>query len=401
MDNQEAKTLTDRNSEQHSARDGLGQIEGKVLVTGGAGFIGSHLVDALRDRGADIRVVDNLDPQAHGEDADVPNYLAGVEFIRGDVSQTDVWEEALKDVTHVVHFAAAVGLAQSMYEIEYYCRANVMGTAHLLQQIATRRFPIQKLLVASSMSIYGEGAYKCDECGFEGTNQRNEGDFAAGRWEMPCPACGAPMKPVPTPETKQLQPSFVYSINKRDQEELCLAVGRAFEVPTVALRFFSVYGPRQSLSNPYTGVAAIFASRLLAGAPPLIFEDGEQSRDFIHVRDVAEACLIALYDQEVGDVALNIGTGKPISIAGLATLLQKSLGGPEPEIQNTFRHGDIRHCYPDITAARNVLGWEPKITLEEGLEDLVEWVASQSGHAEGVDRALDELRQRGLVKHLK
>jgi dTDP-L-rhamnose 4-epimerase len=371
------------------------------LVTGGAGFIGSHVVDGLREQGADIRVVDNLDPQAHGEDAALPEHLKDVEFIRGDVSEPDVWSQALDGVTHVIHFAAAVGLAQSMYEVEYYCRANVMGTAHLLQNIGAGRHSIRKLLVASSMSIYGEGLYECGNCGFQGTNLRRTEDLDAERWEMLCPRCNSPMRPIPTPEDKPLQPSFVYSINKRDQEELCLAVGRAFEVPTVALRFFSVYGPRQSLSNPYTGVAAIFASRLLAGAPPLIFEDGRQTRDFIHVRDIVDACLESLWNDEVGDVALNIGTGKPIEIGELAGLLKKELDGPDPEILSNYRHGDIRHCYPDITAAKDVLGWEPRISIEEGIADLVEWVASQSGHAEGVDRALDELREKGLIKNKK
>jgi dTDP-L-rhamnose 4-epimerase len=376
------------------ASDGLA---GKVLVTGGAGFIGSHVVEALRDQGADVRVVDNLDPQAHGAGADFPSYLEGVDIVRGDVKDPELWRRALADVSHVVHFAAAVGLAQSMYEITYYTETNVMGTAHLLQALSTRAFPVAKLLVASSMSLYGEGLYRCGNCGFEGTPRRDVADLEAARWEMYCPRCGAALTPIPTPETKPLQPSFVYSINKRDQEELCLSVGRAYGIPTVALRFFSVYGPRQALSNPYTGVAAIFASRLMGGAPPMIFEDGRQTRDFIHVRDVASACIKSLA-LDVGDVALNIGTGVPVTIADVASVLQKLLGGPDAEILETYRHGDIRHCYPDISAARAVLGWEPTISFEQGAEDLVEWVATQSGHAERLDQALDELRRRGLVK---
>jgi dTDP-L-rhamnose 4-epimerase len=371
---------------------------GKVLVTGGAGFIGSHLVEALRDAGHDIRVVDNLDPQAHGDEAGVPDYLQGVEFVRADVGVPEVWEEALKDVSHVVHFAAAVGLAQSMYEIEYYVRTNVMGTAHLLQALSTRRYPIQRLLVASSMSLYGEGLYYCDSCDFEGTTTRRSEDLEAGRWELYCPRCGSALRPIPTPESKRLEPSFVYSITKRDQEEMCLSVGRAYGIPTVALRFFSAYGPRQALSNPYTGVAAIFASRLMSGAAPLIFEDGEQTRDFIHVRDVVSASMQALFKDDVVGAALNIGTGRPVSIAHVAAVIQKALGGPDAQILGNYRHGDIRHCYPDISAARDVLGWEPTLDLEHGVEDLVEWVASQSGHAERLDSAFDELRERGLVR---
>lgn len=369
----------------------------KVLVTGGAGFIGSHLVEGLREADHDVRIVDNLDPQAHGEDAKLPDYLGDVEFINGDVAEPDVWDRALDGVTHVVHFAAAVGLAQSMYEIDYYVRTNVMGTAHLLQAISTRKYPLERLLVASSMSLYGEGLYHCDHCGFEGTNRRQNEDLESERWELFCPQCGKEMRPIPTPESKQLQPSFVYSISKRDQEEMCLSVGRAYDVPTVALRFFSAYGPRQALSNPYTGVAAIFASRLMGGAPPLIFEDGEQTRDFIHVRDVVSACMKGLFKEDVADVALNIGTGKPVTISQVAAVLQKALGGPDAEILGNYRHGDIRHCFPDVGAAKEILDWEATLELEDGVVDLVEWVASQTGHAERLDAAFDELRERGLV----
>ena len=376
-------------------------MDGKFLVTGGAGFIGSHLVDALKAKGADVRVVDNLDPQVHGDGARMPDYLQGVEVINGDVGRPEVWDEALKDVTHVVHFAAAVGLAQSMYRVLYYTGTNVMGTAYLLQAIADRKFPIERMLIASSMSLYGEGLYHCDSCGFEGSNTRRNSDLEAGRWEMPCPRCDADMRPVPTPEDKPLKPSFVYSINKRDQEELCLAIGRAYDIPTVALRFFSVYGPRQALGNPYTGVAAIFASRLLSGAAPLVFEDGQQTRDFVHVSDVVSACMTSLTDPDVGDVALNIGTGNPVAIAEVARLLQRSLGGPEPEILGTFRQGDIRHCYPDVSAARDVLKWEPKMQLADGIDGLVEWVASQVAPAERMDEAVEELRAKGLLRGVK
>ena len=373
-------------------------LDGKVLVTGGAGFIGSHLVDALRAAKADVRVVDNLDPQAHGENATVPEYLDGVEVIVDDVAKDEVWAQALEGVTHVVHFASAVGLAQSMYEIEYYTRSNVMGTAHLLQRLANGEHEIQKLIVASSMSIYGEGLYQCDNCGFSGGTRRKPSDVEAKQWEPFCPNCGKELRAVPTPEEKVLDPSFVYSINKRDQEEMCLAVGRAYEIPTVALRLFSAYGPRQALSNPYTGVAAIFASRLMNGQPPLIFEDGEQSRDFVHVSDVAAATLKALTREDVGDVAMNIGSGTRVTISEVARTIQKALGGPEAEILGTYRHGDIRHCYPDISRAKRVLGWEPKVQLPEGVEDLVGWLASQAGPENMLESAFDELRRRGLLK---
>ena len=374
------------------------KVDGKVLVTGGAGFIGSHLVDALRAAGADVLVVDNLDPQAHGENASVPDYLDGVEVIVDDVADDAVWGRALEGVTHVVHFASAVGLAQSMYEVEYYTRANVMGTAHLLQRLANGDHEVKKLVVASSMSIYGEGLYQCDKCGFSGGTRRKPEDVEAKKWEPFCPNCGNELRAVPTPEEKVLDPSFVYSINKRDQEEMCLAVGRAYNIPTVALRLFSAYGPRQALSNPYTGVAAIFAGRLMNGKPPLIFEDGEQSRDFVHVSDVAAATMHALWMDEVGDIAMNVGSGIRVSISEVARTIQKAMGGPEAEILGTYRHGDIRHCFPDISLAKRVLKWEPKLELADGVEDLVGWVASQTSPENRLDSAFEELRRRGLLK---
>ena len=374
------------------------KVDGKVLVTGGAGFIGSHVVDALRTAGADVRVVDNLDPQAHGENASVPDYLEGVEVIVGDVAEDEVWGRALEGVTHVVHYASAVGLAQSMYEIEYYTRSNVMGTAYLLQRLANGDHDVKKLVVASSMSIYGEGLYQCDKCGFSGGTRRKPEDVEAKQWEPFCPNCGNELRAVPTPEEKILDPSFVYSINKRDQEEMCLAIGRAFDIPTVALRLFSAYGPRQALSNPYTGVAAIFAGRLMNGKPPLIFEDGEQSRDFVHVSDVSSATMAALWRDDVGDIAMNIGSGTRVTIAEVAGTIQKAMGGPDAEILGTYRHGDIRHCFPDISLAQRVLDWQPKVQLAEGVEELVGWVASQTSAEDMVDSAFEELRRRGLLK---
>ena len=390
--------MADPNSPSAGSSAPAHKVDGKVLVTGGAGFIGSHVVDALRAAGADVLVVDNLDPQAHGKNPSVPDYLEGVEVVVGDVADNEVWDRALEGVTHVVHYASAVGLAQSMYEIEYYTRSNVMGTAHLLQRLANGNHEVKKLVVASSMSIYGEGLYQCDKCGFSGGTRRRPEDVEAKKWEPFCPGCGNELRALPTPEEKVLDPSFVYSINKRDQEEMCLAVGRAFDISTVALRLFSAYGPRQALSNPYTGVAAIFAGRLMNGKPPLIFEDGEQSRDFVHVGDVAAATMAALWREDVGDIAVNIGSGTRVTIAEVAGTIQKAMGGPDAEILGTYRHGDIRHCFPDISLARRVLDWEPKVQLSEGVEELVGWVASQTSSEDMVDSAFEELRRRGLLK---
>lgn len=297
----------------------------------------------------------------------------------------------------MVHLAAAVGVGQSMYEVHHYCDVNVLGTARMIEALAPRRDSIQKVLVASSMSIYGEGLYSCPDCNQERSEERELEDLRAGLWEPKCPVCGGPLELLPTPESKVLRSSSVYAINKKDQEELSLVSGKAYGIPTVAMRFFNVYGPGQALSNPYTGVAAIFASRLLVDTAPLIFEDGKQSRDFIHVEDIARGCVMALADPSVRDVALNLGTGRSFSVLEMAELLRKELGGPEPEILGTFRQGDIRHCVADITLARKALGWEPEIRIEQGIVDLLEWVKTQTGSAEGQESAVEELRKHGLV----
>jgi dTDP-L-rhamnose 4-epimerase len=252
-----------------------------VLVTGGAGFIGSHIVDELVSQGHRVRVLDLLAPQVHGRDIQIPKYLPDrVEFMKGDVGDMEAWRWALEDIDLIFHEAAEVGVGQSMYEIVRYMKANTLGTAIMLELLATGEYPIEKLIVASSMSIYGEGAYECPSCGPVFPQLRMTEQLLQRDWEMHCPNCQEVVTPVPTREDKPLFPTSIYAISKRDQEEMCLAIGRAYGIPTVALRYFNVYGPRQALSNPYTGVAAIFSSRLLNGNPPLIFEDGLQSRDW-------------------------------------------------------------------------------------------------------------------------
>ena len=369
----------------------------RILVTGGAGFIGSHLIRRLRENALAVRVFDNFDPQVHdkgplrGWDDD------GVEFLEGDVVKPEACKEALEGISHVVHFAAAVGVGQSMYSVRQYCDTNVMGTASLLQAIIDAKPRIKKLIVASSMSIYGEGLYECSRCVSFQHKDDNGGIREFSGWDPKCAHCGSRMVALPTPESKSLHPTSVYAINKRDQEELCRVVGRAHEIPSVAMRFFNVYGPGQALGNPYTGVAAIFASRLLVGKPPLIFEDGQQSRDFIHVDDVTSACIRALIMEEVGDVSLNIGTGWPTTVNELAESLRSELAGPAPEVLGTHREGDIRHCYADNAQARKVLDWEPMIRFEEGVGDLVSWVQDQVDVRDRVSTAVAELSSHGLI----
>jgi dTDP-L-rhamnose 4-epimerase len=370
-----------------------------ILVTGGAGFIGSHLVDALVTRGLTVRVLDTLDPQVHGPGASHPRFLPpGVEFLHGSVADRRLVERALQGIQAVVHLAAAVGVGQSMYAIAAYAEANVQGTAVLLDTIVNGHHPVRRLVVASSMSIYGEGRYRCARCGPVSPSLRSVRQLQARDWEMQCPACRSPVEAVPTDEEKPLLPTSVYAVTKRDQEELCLCVGRAYGIPAVALRLFNAYGPRQALSNPYTGVAAIFASRLLNGQPPLVYEDGLQSRDLIHVSDVVSAFCLALERTDVADVAVNIGTGRATSILEVARLLGQGLGViRSPEIVGKFREGDIRHCVADIGRAHRLLAFRPRVPLEEGITELAGWARTVQAE-DRVAQARAELDARGLLR---
>lgn len=368
-----------------------------TLVTGGAGFIGSHLVDALIKRGKKVRVLDLLVPQVHSDGR--PRYLhPDAEFIQGDVCDHAVLSRALEGIDVIYHNAAEVGVGQSMYQIQRYVRANDLGTSALLEAIVERRGHVRKLVVASSMSIYGEGSYRCEACGSVHPQLRPTSQLLERRWEVECPRCAAPLSPEPTPEDKPLFPTSVYAITKQDQEQLCLVVGRAYGIPTVALRYFNVYGTRQALSNPYTGVCAIFSARLLNGQRPIVFEDGQQTRDFVHVSDIVQANLLALETDQADFQAVNIGTGIPTSVERIATLLAEGLGKElDPEYVGKYREGDIRHCVADISRARRLLGYEPKVSLEQGIPELLGWVSQQQA-SDNVAEATAELESYRLVR---
>lgn len=369
-----------------------------ILVTGGAGFIGSHLVDALIERGHSVRIFDSLVEQVHGP-APPPHLNPQAEFIKGDVCDAEAVAKALDGIDVVYHQAAEVGVGQSMYEIVRYVKANDLGTAVLLEEMIKRPKQFKKLIVASSMSIYGEGAYRCNACNetvypFLRPNEQ----LAAHDWEFKCETCGGELQTIGTPEVKPLFPTSVYAVSKQDQEQYCLAVGRAYKIPTVAFRYFNVYGTRQALSNPYTGVCAIFSSRLMNDQAPTIFEDGEQSRDFVNVKDIVQANLLAM-DTDGGDYqAFNIGTGRATSIKRISELLAEGLGKDiAPIIVGKYREGDIRHCVADISKAKKMLGYEPKVTLEDGLAELLNWLAEQEAE-DKVESATAELAERSLVK---
>lgn len=370
-----------------------------VLVTGGAGFIGSHLVDALVEKGHNVRILDNLDPQVHGQDRLLPDYLnAEAEFICGDVRDRDVLEQALERVEVVFHHAAAVGIGQSMYQIRRYIDVNTLGTATLLDVLANGRHRTEKLLIASSMSVYGEGKYSCEECGVVFPILRSSAQLSAREWAMKCPSCGCTVRSLPTDEGKPLKPTSTYAVSKRDQEELCLCIGRAYGIPTVALRYFNVYGPRQSLSNPYTGVVAIFASRVLNGMPPIIYEDGQQSRDFVHVSDIVQANLLAMESEKANYQVFNVGTGRPVTIVHIAEMLCEMLNScVSPQITGQYRAGDIRHCYADVSKIEDVAGSAPKVQFADGIMGLLDWFREQQP-TDHFRMAEEELETRGLTR---
>ena len=365
-----------------------GRVGNSVLITGGAGFIGSHLADELLRAGYRVRALDRLDQQVHAE-GKRPAYLdPEVELVRGDVRDAAAVERALEGIDAVYHFAARVGVGQSMYELAEYQSVNTFGTGVLLEALLDR--PVERLVVASSMSVYGEGAYTTRDGAPCPAGPKRDG------WEPLGPA-GEELVPVPTPETKQPSLASIYALGKYDQERMCLIFGGAYGIPATALRFFNVYGPRQALSNPYTGVLAIFASRLLNGRPPLVYEDGRQRRDFVSVLDVARACRLALEGEDVAGEVLNIGSGRSVDVLGIFEALRLVLGSDvEAEVTERSRAGDIRHCFADIGRARDVLGYEPQVTLEDGIRDLAVWLEGQVAH-DRVDTAARELAARGLT----
>jgi dTDP-L-rhamnose 4-epimerase len=370
----------------------------RVLITGGAGFIGSHLADELLSEGYRVRVLDALAPQVHGPAARRPAYLADdIEFVHGDVRDAQSVRRALAGVDAVYHFAAAVGVGQSMYEIAHYTSLNDFGTAVLLEAVIAARDHVQRLIVASSMSIYGEGLY-ADPDGNPSTPLERTIEQLRGReWEVRNNRQQV-LTPLPTPESKPTSLASVYALGKFNQERMSLMVGRAYAIPTVALRFFNVFGTRQALSNPYTGVLAIFATRLLNDRPPVVFEDGMQQRDFVSVHDVARACRLALEVPDAAGRAFNIGSGQPHTVLDVARQVARAVGKSdiEPEVSGKYRAGDIRHCFADIHLARRLLDYEPRVSLDEGLVKLADWLAGQAAQDQ-TETARSELDRRGLA----
>jgi dTDP-L-rhamnose 4-epimerase len=370
-----------------------------VLVTGGAGYIGSHLVDALVARDYQVTVLDNLEPQVH-RSGTWPSYAnPRAEYVRGDVRDRAVFEPLVLASDAVVHFGAAVSVGQSMYQIDRYVDVNTRGTALLLDILVNAKHHVQKVLVASSIGVYGEGAYRCAAHGVVAPGIRSEAQLAARDWEQRCPLCREHVASVPTPEDKPLYRDNIYSMTKYHQEEMVLLIGKTYGIPAVAPRFFNVYGPRQSLSNPYAGVAAIWLSRLLNGRPPVVFEDGGQLRDFVSIHDVVDCLLLMLEKPGADFLPVNVGSGETVTILEIARMLNRILGTSiEPEVTQTGRRFDIRHNTADITRARETLGFTPRVPLEQGFAGLVDWARTTPDVAvDFFERALGELKEKGLL----
>ncbi|MBP7653821.1 SDR family NAD(P)-dependent oxidoreductase [Candidatus Dependentiae bacterium] len=369
-----------------------------VLVTGGAGFIGSHIVDLLIEKGHNVTVYDNLDPQVHGIKKELPEYFNRLaKFVYGDVRNKEKLYEVVKDAEIIFHKAAAVGVGQSMYQIEHYVDVNTRGTAVLLDLLVNKKNKVKKLIVAASMSSYGEGLYNCAKCGKISPKIRTEEQLKLKKFEMLCPVCGNEAAPLPTTEEKSRDCASIYAITKKDQEDMCLNIGWAYKIPVVALRYFNVYGQRQSVSNPYTGVVAIFASRLLNNNAPIIYEDGMQTRDFINVKDIASANLLAMEKDSANFEYFNVGAGNPIAVKDialkLASVLNKNI---KPELVNKYRIGDVRHCFADISKIREKLNFFPSVTFDEGLKELCLWLKNQRAE-DKVEQAQNELAEKGLI----
>ena len=373
-----------------------------ILITGGAGFIGSKLTKKLVAKGYNVTILDNLSKQIHGENQDSELYQSVKDistFILGDVCSKSDWIKALQGQDAVIHLAAATGTGQSMYEITMYNDVNVLGTSQLLSILTNESHSIQKLVIASSRSIYGEGKYLCNKHGIVYPNKRNNTDMTKGLFEPICNNCKEELSLQSTDENSKIHPSSIYGITKQQQEQMTLLVGKSLDIPAVALRYQNVYGPGQSLSNPYTGILSIFSTRMLNGNDIDIYEDGEQSRDFVFINDVVDATVLALEKEEANNHIFNVGSGSATKVSQVANLLKEFYNSNvNVTISGKFRLGDIRHNYADLSKIKKALGFSPKFDFKSGISEFVKWVQTQEIKEDKYESSIKELKQKGLLK---
>jgi len=367
-----------------------------ILVTGGAGFIGSFLVDELIAKNYKVRIFDNLEKQVHN--GKKPSYLnKKAQFIKGDVRNYNAFKKAVQGMDAIFHLAAAVGVGQSNYEVKKFSDTNLGGLANLLDILVNTKHKVKKIITNSSMTGLGEGNYECNKCGFVRPSLRTEEQLQQADWQIKCPKCRGKINSVATPEDANEYPNSIYAITKKTQQDMLMLFGKIYKVPTIALRCFNVYGPRQSLSNPYTGVTAIFISRIKNNQKAVVYEDGLQSRDFISVHDVVDALILSLEGNRADYSVINMGSGHPTSIKEIAETISRLLGKPGMvKISQDYRLNDIRHCFADITKAQKLLGWTPKVTLEEGFKELIEWSEGEKA-IDNFSSAEKELKIKGLL----
>ena len=371
-----------------------------VLITGGAGFIGSNIAVKLLEKGYNVRILDNLSPQIHGENGSLLELIQGkVDFIKGDVCNVEDWRAALRGMDAVIHLAAETGTGQSMYEIYRYCDINIGGTAKLLDILTNEEHTIKKVIVAASRAIYGEGMYECEEHGLVYPVAREDVDMQKGDFAVKCPVCHRDVKILATSEDTKIHPTSVYGITKQVQEELVLVICKALGIPAVTYRYQNVYGPGQSLSNPYTGILSIFSTRIRSGKSINIFEDGEESRDFIYIDDVVDATIAGLEREEANYETFNVGSGIMTSVNQVVAELMKNYGKEVPvEVTGMYRVGDIRNNYADTAKAERLLGFKPKVSFEEGIRRFTDWVSKQEEGTDGYEASLQEMKEKGLFK---
>ena len=372
-----------------------------ILITGGSGFIGSRLCEKLYARGYSITILDNLSEQIHGTtESSLFKMIKGkCTFIKGDVRNKEDWKKVIGGQDIIVHLAAETGTGQSMYEIEKYNDVNIMGTAHLLEILASTEHSVKKMIVASSRAIYGEGKYNCKIHGDQYPLRRKEIDMERAEFNPKCEICNVELNLLATDEKSKINPSSIYGINKQQQEQMVMLMGDSLGIPSVAFRYQNVYGPGQSLSNPYTGILSIFSTRILNGNNLEIYEDGLESRDFVFIDDVVDATILGIEKEEANGEIFNVGSGVATTVMEVANSLKKFYNSEiNISISGKYRLGDIRHNYADLNKAKNLLGFTPKYNFQKGISEFVSWVKTQEVMEDKYEKSIQELKDKGLIK---